>query len=206
MVASLLSGLLDYFHSEMGSGPWCDEDINDYRQVEGIVERLSAMNTVSLPQQESGDLKLILNEIESNIREGNPELAIDRLHTFSAQFFRKICQKHKLPIVNDRGDRLPLDGLVGKLRRFYEQNNYFESEFCVIAIKNAISLFTQYNYLRNNRSAAHPNPLLQKVEAEYAVKVVADTLMFVDEIEKSKDEENSLPYNSFSQIDEEFLF
>lgn len=64
-----------------------------------------------------------------------------------------------------------------------------------MAIKNAINIFAKYNDLRNNKSAAHPNQLLQKAEAEYAVKVVADTLMFIDNVEKSK-EKKTTPWGS----------
>lgn len=205
-VANLLSGFLDYYRSEMGSGPWNDEDINDYRQVETIIEKLRAKNTVTLPQQGSDDLKLILEDIESNIRDGKPELVIDRLHTFSVQFFKGICRKHGIPIVTDQGTYISLDGLVGKLKKYYEQENYFDSEFCVVAIKNTINIFARYNELRNMRSAAHPNPLLQKAEAEYAVKVIADTLMFVDKIEKSKDDDGHPDYDYFSCVEEELPF
>lgn len=53
----------------------------------------------------------------------------------------------------------------------------------------------------NEKSAAHPNPLLAKVEAEYAVKIIVDTLIFVDKVEKEKlTQVQELPWN-FTEVD-----
>ncbi len=89
-------------------------------------------------------------------------MVIDRLHTFATQYIREICQKHNIAIADEKGDHYSLDSLVAKLKGWYESENYFESEFCVVAIRNTINIFAKYNDLRNNKSAAHPNPLLKK--------------------------------------------
>ena len=47
----------------------------------------------------------------------------------------------------------------------------------------SISLFDSYNAIRNDKSFAHDNDLLDKREATYVVKILADTLTFIDEIE-----------------------
>lgn len=191
VVANLLSALSDYFCFAMGTDFWSDEDGYDFRQVEEIIKRLKSTPVVSLPAQETADLKLILSDIEANIHAGKPELVIDRLHTFATKYIRETCQKHNIAIADEKGDHYALDALVARLKGWYERENYFESEFCVVAIRNTINIFAKYNDLRNNKSAAHPNPLLQKAEAEYAVKVVADTLMFIDSIEKSKSQKQT---------------
>ena len=186
IVAKLLRSLSEYFCFAMGTDYWSDEDSYDYRQVEDIIKRLQSTSEVSLPAQESTDLKIILSDIESNVQAGKPELVIDRLHTVETKYIRAICQKQEIAIADEKGDHYSLDSLVAKLKGWYERENYFESEFCVVAIRNTINIFTKYNDLRNSKSAAHPNQLLQKAEAEYAIKVIADTLMFIDNIEKSK--------------------
>lgn len=138
---------------------------------------------------------LIVSDIEANIDTGTPELAVDRLHTFATQFFRDICQSHGILTTDDKGVYYSLEGTVARLKKWYSDNNYFESEFCVIALQNTINIFAKFNEIRNEKSAAHPNPLLTKVEAEYAVKVIADTLIFIDKIEKQKSAEmQNLPW------------
>lgn len=192
--AKLLAALSEYFCFAMGTAFWSDEDGFDYRQVEEIIKRLDATPDISLPEQNSADLRLILSDIESNIRSGKPELVIDRLHTFATNYFREICKKHSIAIADEKGNHYALDSLVGKLKKWYEEENFFESEFCIVAIKNTINIFAKYNDLRNGSSAAHPNQLLQKAEAEYAVRVVADTLMFIENIEKSNTQPKRVPW------------
>lgn len=186
IIANLLSALSDYFCFGMTSYTWSPEDQVDFRQVEGIIERLRNIQSVSLPEQQSANLQLILEDIESNIAAGKPELVIDRLHTYAANYIREICISHGISVANEKGEHYPLHALVGSLKTWYQRENYFDSEFCVVAIRNTINIFEQYNTLRNTQSAAHPNRLLHTIEAEYAVKVVADTLMFIDKIEKNR--------------------
>lgn len=185
-VAKLLDTLCTYFEFRMGADRWAEENYQDYNAVNEISARLSAIDGIELPKQEQGDLLLIVRDIEANIDAGTPELAIDRLHTFATRFFRDVCQSHGISTTDDRGMRYSLDGNVARLKRWYSENNYFESEFCAVALQNTINIFAKFNEIRNEKSAAHPNPLLAKVEAEYAVKVVADTLIFIDKIEKQK--------------------
>lgn len=86
-----------------------------------------------------------------------------------------------------------------RLKKWYADNNYFESEFCVIALQNTINIFAKFNEIRNEKSAAHPNSLLAKNEAEYVVKIIADTLIFIDKIEKQKSAEmQNLPWEKDS--------
>lgn len=186
-VSKLLDAFCDYFKFRMGTDRWSEEDYQDYSAVQKVSKRLSEANSVALPKQEQADLLLIVRDIEKNIDAGTPELAVDRLHTFATQFFRKVCQSHGIPTKDDKGTQYSLDGNVARLKKWYADNNYFESEFCVIALQNTINIFAKFNEIRNEKSAAHPNSLLAKVEAEYAVKVIADTLIFIDKIERPKD-------------------
>lgn len=185
LITNLLSAFLEYFSFGMVDCDWSDEDRHDYFAVEEIVERLKSTQSISLPEKESADLKLILNDIKTNINLGRPELVIDRLHTFATNYIRNICQSHNISISDDRGNNYALDSLVGRLKSWYEQENYFDSEFCIVAIRNSINIFSKYNDIRNSRSAAHPNNLLSAIEAEYVVNIISDTLMFIDNIENN---------------------
>lgn len=188
-VAKMLDALCEYFEFRMGTDRWADEDYQDYNAVQEISKRLRSIDSIELPKQRQGDLLLIVRDIEANIDAGTPELAIDRLHTFATQFFRDVCQSHGIPTKDNKGIQYSLEGNVARLKKWYADNDYFESEFCVVALQNTINIFAKFNEIRNEKSAAHPNPLLTKVEAEYAVKVIADTLIFIDKIEKQKNTE-----------------
>lgn len=202
-VANLLKSLSDYFCFQMGGSYWGDEDQSDYQQVQKIIERLEAESKVELPKQvEKQNLRLILADIEANIRINQPELIVDRLHTFSTEYFRSLCEKHGIDTEDDRGNELPLHSLVGRLKNWYAGNHYFDSEFSVVAIQNTINIFDKYNAIRNDQSAAHPNEMLNKAEAMYAVRIVAETLTFIDKIEHIKDEEKTIHRIPWDDLDD----
>ena len=54
--------------------------------------------------------------------------------------------------------------------------------------------FDKFNAVRNDHSAAHPNEMLNKAEAMYAVKIISETLSFLDKIESIKDSEQRTEY------------
>jgi len=187
IIAKLLKALSDYFCFKMGTNWWSDEDNYDYQQVQQIIERLKTFQTVELPKEENiKNLKLFLEDIEDNIKNDKPELVVDRLHTFASEYLRNLCHTHSIETTNSKGNEYPLHSLAGMLKKWYVDNAYFDSEFAVVAIQNSINLFDKFNGIRNENSAAHPNDLLSKAEAEYAVRIIANTLTFIDKCEKSK--------------------
>lgn len=210
-VAKLLKTLSEYFCFKMGTDWWSDEDNYDYHQVQNIIERLEALPTVELPKEDNiKNLKLLLEDIESNIKNDKPELVVDRLHTFASEYLRNLCHTHSINTTDTKGVEYPLHSLAGMLKKWYVDNGYFDSEFAVIAIQNSINLFDKYNGIRNDKSAAHPNDLLSKAEAEYAVRIIADTLTFIDKCEKSKNNKvQTLPWEGgvlYIAPDEELPF
>ena len=127
--------------------------------------------------------KMQENFINNALARNKPELVLDRLHTFSTKLLRQICTDNGIATVNDNGDNFPLHSLAGMLKKKYEQNTLFQSSFTATAIQNSISLFERYNTIRNNQSYAHDNPILDKMEAEFAVRIMTDVITFIDRAE-----------------------
>ena len=200
-VGKLLKVMLDYYEA-VATWSWEEKERHDYVSLRELDEKL-LQNPISIPAAATNTLKLVREDIERNCNNGTPELALDRLHTFATEFFRSVCQKHGIRIEDDRGNNLPLQSLVGMLKNWYANNNYFDSEFSVVAIQNTIIIFDRYNSIRNNQSAAHPNTMLNKEEASYVVHIVAETLSFIDRIEKQKDSETTQNQLPWDQIDED---
>ena len=44
-------------------------------------------------------------------------------------------------------------------------------------------MFDRYNAIRNDKSYAHDNPILDAMEAEFAVRIMADVVSFIDKAE-----------------------
>lgn len=186
-VGKLLKVMLDYYMS-VADWSWDWKEENDYKYLRDLEKRLM-QNPVTIPDATTDTLKLVKEDIERNCNNNTPELALDRLHTFSTEFFRSLCKKHGISTEDDRGNEYPLQSLVGRLKNWYAENHYFDSEFSVVAIQNTINIFDKYNAIRNDQSAAHPNEVLNKAEAMYAVRIVAEILTFIDKIERIKDAE-----------------
>ena len=138
---------------------------------------------ITLPDTLDDDFETLNRDIYDALAKNEPVLVLDRLHTFAVKYLRELCQKHGISVSTQDGKLYPLHNLVGSLAKYYEHNNVFESEFSKKAMKMSISLFDSYNAIRNDKSFAHDNDLLDKREATYVVKILADTLTFIDEIE-----------------------
>ena len=202
-IAKLLELLSGYFCFQMGTLLWSNDDECDYSEVQKIIDRLKSMPTMDLPKSDgSTTLHILMEDIETNIKNGKPELVIDRLHTFTTEYLRVLCHSHEICTIDNKGRELPLHSLVGMLKNWYITNEYFDSEFTTVAIQNTINIFDKYNEIRNDNSAAHPNQLLSKAEAEYAVKIISNTLDFIDKCEKSKTKEATPPWEiNFLEFD-----
>lgn len=198
-VGKLLKIMLDYYLT-VADWDWKWREEMDYNELRELEKRLM-QNHVSIPAVTNDTLKLVKEDIENNCNNNTPELALDRLHTFSTEFFRSACIKHGIGTEDDRGNKYPLQSLVGRLKNWYEENHFFDSDFSIVAIQNTINIFDKYNAIRNDQSAAHPNELLNKAEAMYAVRIVAETLTFIDKIEHIKDEEKATPRLPWDDLD-----
>ena len=183
-VTNLLNMLIEYFDFLMEPNLWCQETSNDFYEVKQIINKIdhNAFNTLSFIDDK--DMILVKKDIEYNMRTGNPELVIDRLHTYATTYIRKICLLHSIDIKNNNNKYYPLDTLVGNLKQYYRKEKYCDNEFCEDAIKYSISVFNKFNALRNNNSAAHSNNLLNKEDAEFAVKILINILEYIDKIEE----------------------
>lgn len=186
-VGKLLKTMLDYYVS-ISDWIWDCLEQNNYETLRKIEARLMK-NTVSVPQTENESLEMLRQDIERNIANNTPEMAIDRLHTFCVKYLKDLCDKHGVVVSPDAHGHYALNNLAAELQKWYKSNNYIDSEFSLTAIRNSISLFDKFNFLRNNKSPAHDNEFLVKIEAEYVVKIVCDTMAFIDKIEKAKDED-----------------
>src|SRR3546814_16664175 len=85
-------------------------------------------------------------------------------------------------LVEERGvpwDRTdPLQSRVGKYVKALEAEREIRESTRRI-IKSAISVFDQFNDIRNNRSFAHDNDLIDQAEARFIFDAIRSFLLFV---------------------------
>jgi len=184
----VLSDFMEYYYKHYPSAYLSTTMKHRYNECTEILRRLEKSQSVELPQINTEQLNVLKKDIEDSFSSDVPELCIDRLHTFATEYIRGICQKHGIAVNDGNGNNHPLHSILGALAKYYRDHDRITSEFCVVAVRNSIDMFTKYNDLRNTRSYAHPNSVLRKSEAKYAVQAMTNTLLLIEAIEAELDE------------------
>ncbi|WP_161957938.1 abortive infection family protein [Azospirillum palustre] len=79
----------------------------------------------------------------------------------------------------------PLHSHVGKYVKVLQAERDLK-EMTTQIIRNAIGIFDKFNHIRNNRSFAHDNDLLDQAEARFIYDSVSAFLRFIKAIEPSR--------------------
>ena len=188
VVGILLEALLSYYEDfQMRSNKLTEYQKKKIEEMLIVAFRLKE-NTVKveLPVKKEETLQTLLEDINSALARNKPDLVLDRLHTFSMKLLRQICKDNGIKTTNDKGENLPLHSLAGMLRKSYEKSPLIQSDFTALAIQNSISLFDKYNDVRNNKSYAHDNSILDKLESEFVIKTMANLITFIDKVEEHR--------------------
>ncbi|MHB1421067.1 MAG: abortive infection family protein [Bacillota bacterium] len=182
-----MNALLDYYEDyKQRTDEFTDDDKRKIAELRIVTAKLLG-NVVKLdiPVEKKDDtLKTLLEDINNALARNKPTLVLDRLHTFATKLLRQICTDNGITVVDDKARNLPLQSLAGMLKKHYEQNNVFDSDFTPLAVKNNIALFDRFNAIRNDQSYAHDNEVLGNMEAEFVVRTMINTITFIDTIER----------------------
>ena len=125
------------------------------------------------------DFETIAKAVRDAIMKNQPESGLDRLHTFVIKYVRTLCVQHGLSITRDK----PLHSLFGEYVKHLRADGHIESEMAVRILKSSISTLEAFNEVRNNRSLAHDNPILQYDEALLIFNHVASSIRFLRSVE-----------------------
>ncbi len=125
-------------------------------------------------------LEELIAAIRRDINADKHATSLDRLHTYCMKKFTHLLEKRGISC--DREE--PLHSRVGKYVKAMEQN-YPLHEISKRIMKTSISVFDQFNDVRNNVSLAHDNPLIQKAEARFIFDAVSNLLRFIKTVEEA---------------------
>ncbi|MBV1711579.1 MAG: abortive infection family protein [Desulfomicrobium sp.] len=143
----------------------------------GAVPRTDAIERFSRDET----LEELVSAIERDIGANRPAAALDRLHTYCGKKFGHLLDGYGVTWTRDE----PLHSRVGKYVKALEQG-YTLTEMSKQIIKNAISVFDKFNFVRNNLSLAHDNDLSHHAEARFIFDSVTALLRFVKAIEAGR--------------------
>lgn len=189
IVGRLLADLLSHglaLAADRAPSPWSP----DQRTPElwdaclAIAERLKQGSIVEnadvlRPNSEDKDFAVLARSIRDSLDRNEPQVAIDRLHTFCMKYARTLCRKHGLAYVQDE----PLNAVFGKYVKHLEKERIVESSTAIFILKSTIGMLSNFNDVRNTKSLAHDNPVLNYQEALLIFNSIANAIKFVEHIE-----------------------
>lgn len=126
-------------------------------------------------------LEELISAIERDIQANKPAAALDRLHTYCMKKFSHLLDERGISC--NRND--PLHSRVGKYVKALEHEHQLRGISKRI-LKSSISIFEEYNDVRNNQSFAHDNDLVDKGEARFIFDAITSILRFVKTAEAEK--------------------
>ena len=126
-------------------------------------------------------LEELVADIERTLAANKPEVAIDHLHTYCIKKFTHLLEVRGIQCDQDE----PLHSRFGKYRKCLEEEQELH-EFTTRALKSFISLIESFNDLRNNRSLAHDNEILNPVEARFIFSSISAMLVMLRALESAR--------------------
>lgn len=181
-VAAVLRGLWE--HRELRG--WTPGDVVEPRPSEvrgrfmAVISRLERQadlsDTGALGSFADGTtLEQLVEAINRDVAAGRHAASLDRLHTYCMKRFM-----HLLDAVNVECKREePLQSRVGKYFKWLRSETE-PSEMTSQILKNVMGILQQFNDIRNNRSFAHDNDVVDGHEARLIFETVVATLRFVE--------------------------
>jgi hypothetical protein len=144
-----------------------------------IIEEIEVIREI----EDDRDITMLSKSIKESIAKNQPEEALDRLHTYLMKFIRNLCNKHEIEFSNEES----LNALFGKYVKFIVANQKVESLMAERILKYSINVLEAFNDIRNNKSFAHDNPILNYEESVLIFNSVTNSLRFIETVEEKID-------------------
>ena len=127
------------------------------------------------------DFEIVANHVREAIDKNQPEAALDRLHTFVNKLVRITCERYNIEITVDK----PLNSVFGEYVKKLREDGHLESAMTDRILRTSISVLEAFNDVRNNKSLAHDNPILNYEESLLIFNHVAASIRFIKKLEAS---------------------
>lgn len=181
----LLSAFCDYWLAKVHTGEIdYHNDENLYKECVRIAERLKQESIVEhidaiQPNTNDKDFALLAKSIKESIEKNEPEAALDRLHTFVVKYARQLCDNHEVTYDKEES----VNSIFGKYIKFLTANNLLESVMAEKILKYSINIIEAFNDIRNNKSFAHDNPVLNYHESILIFNNISNSIKFIETVE-----------------------
>lgn len=147
---------------------------------DSLVENIDAIQ----PYSNDKEFSVLAKSIRESIQNNEPEVALDRLHTYVVKYTRQQCNKYGISYDRDKA----LHSLFGEYVKYLIQNGFIKSQMTERILKSSISILESFNDVRNYQSLAHDNPILNYHESVLIFNNVSSAIKFIEAIEKERSE------------------
>lgn len=183
VVGRVIEGLIAYAADEQCFGDKNPDLVIDCKNTaqrllrDQPVAELDALRAIG----DERDFEVLAEHVREAIDKNQPEGALDRLHTYVLKFVRNACEGHGVEVARDK----PLHSLFGEYVKTLRDGNHLESAMTERILKSSISVLEAFNDVRNNKSLAHDNPILNYEESLLIFNHVAASIRFIRSLETS---------------------
>ncbi|MAK61129.1 MAG: hypothetical protein CMK09_09150 [Ponticaulis sp.] len=169
---------------------YVEKDTDEERKLESWLiqftdelEKSSALQMEDALRDFSSDTTLpkLRASIANDLIAENPDVAIDRIHTYCVKRFRTLLEEHGQQFVRTT----PLHSIFGAYGKILKEEGEV-SDYALPTLRVQHRLFEALNAARNERSLAHDNELLSVSEAQFIAESVMAALAFVERIEAGR--------------------
>jgi len=140
-----------------------------------VVEHIDAIQA----NNDDKDFNILAKLIRESIEKNEPEAALDRLHTFLVKFLKELCDSHQIDYSKDE----TVNALYGKYIKIIREKKFIESDMADKIIKFSFQIMDAFNDIRNNKSFAHDNPILNYEESVLIFSNVTSMVKFIQSME-----------------------
>ncbi|MBE6497450.1 MAG: hypothetical protein E7Z81_04140 [Methanobrevibacter sp.] len=147
-------------------------------QIEEVINDITQWEDYSIKSKTADEnINSLIANINDSINKGEPVFALDRLHTLMHNYVKELCSRHDIAFE----DKDKLDSIFKQYVKFISE--YIDSQMTITILKSSISLFSQFNQVRNNYSFAHDNDVLNEAESKLIFKQIVNIKEFIDTTE-----------------------
>lgn len=202
LVSKLSLSLLEYWEQKFRLGDPTEEEfkrlypLKEKSERELLTLKETPSNSFDIKVLAAPNLKenykLLKANIEKILNDDNPQLALDRMHTYLTAYFRELCKIHNISYT----DKENINNLYSKYINFHAQSGHFESTMTPSIIKIPVKAFEKFNMVRNTQSFAHDNEVIGYRESKLIIDFSLLILAYIVDLEDQygNSQEGELPF------------
>lgn len=181
VVGRVLRDMLIYAES-LESEPLNQQLVEECKRISARLLQSAPVPEIDalVPNADDRNFKTLAKSVREAIDKNEPEGGLDRLHTFVVKYVRNICDRHGIDTSRDK----PLHSMFGEYVKHLRKQGRLEAVMTERILKSCISTLEAFNDVRNNKSLAHDNEVLNYHEALLIYTHICGAVRFLQWVEE----------------------